>query len=100
MPAGYVRDQLHVKYVGQSVDALIMQYGAPTAVAPLSDGGKHYTFTKGYMEEHYKRGSVPVSCKVLAVVDKAGKVTRMGTTDPENQYGGSYCSRVLGIKPG
>lgn len=96
-----VRDRLNSSYGGSKIDALILRFGAPAAVATLSDGSKHFTFIVAPMDEVTRDGRggtvTSISCKVLAIVDARGSITQMGTTDFENQYGGSYCARVLGM---
>jgi|SRR6185437_5726294 len=102
--------QLGQEFIGQNVDALVVQWGPPASTFKMNSGDTSYVWQLGNQTNVVAdRGSGFAStrfCKVNVVASKTGIVTQL-TTEDSNAGGGlvgalggygSICANRLGIQ--
>jgi hypothetical protein len=102
--------QLGQEFIGQNVDALVVQWGPPANTFKMNSGDTSYVWQLGNQTDiATDRGSGIAStrfCKVNVVASKTGIVTQLNTEDSNAGGGligvmggyGSICANRLGIK--
>jgi hypothetical protein len=102
--------QLGADYIGQNVDALVIQWGPPASTFKMNSGDTSYVWQLGNQTNiNTDRGAGIAStqfCKVNVVANKAGIVTLLNTEDSNAGGGlvgamggyGSICANRLGIR--
>jgi hypothetical protein len=102
--------QLGAEYIGQNVDALVVQWGPPASTFKMNSGDTSYVWQLGNQTNiNTDRGAGIAStlfCKVNVVANKAGIVTLLNTEDSNAGGGivgalggyGSICANRLGIR--
>jgi len=105
-----VISQLGDQFVGQNVDALVVQWGPPATTFKMNSGDTSYVWQLGNQTDlNTDRGSGFAStrfCKVNVVASKVGIVTQLNTEDSNAGGGlvgalggyGSICANRLGIR--
>jgi hypothetical protein len=102
--------RLGEQFIGQSVDALVTQFGPPENSFRMNNGGASYVWqlaarTDVAIDQGY--GSVRTRvCKVSVIADAKGIVTQLNTEDSNAStgvyglmgIGGSICAQRLGMK--
>ncbi len=98
------------QFIGQNVDALVVQWGPPANTFKMNSGDTSYVWQLGNQTDiNTDRGSGFAStrfCKVNVIASKAGIVTQLNTEDSNAGGGvvgalggyGSICANRLGIK--
>ncbi len=99
------------RYIGQNVDALVVQFGPPTSVFEMNSGQSSYIWQLSAVTDiATDRGSGTAStryCKVTVITSPAGVVQQLNTEDQNEGVGvpgllgvyGSMCGQRLGMKP-
>jgi hypothetical protein len=99
------------QFVGQNVDALVLQFGPPASVFKLNSGQSSYVWQLSAVTDiDTDRGSGTAStryCKVSVIASPAGIVQQLNTEDQNAGRGiagligvyGSMCGQRLGMKP-
>jgi hypothetical protein len=96
------KNALAGRYVGQSVDVFVAQFGPPQSTFKMHSGDTSYiwqlsNFTD--IETHKYGGSArTLYCKVSLIADGKGTVKSLNTEDASNLVGESLCSQRLGIQ--
>ena len=105
-----VVERLGERYIGKSVDALVVDYGPPASTFKMNSGDTSYIWQLGNQTNFVSdRGSSIASteyCKVSVIADKSGSVTQLNTEDSNAGGGlagavgmyGSICANRLGIQ--
>jgi hypothetical protein len=98
------------RFIGQNVDALVVDFGPPTNTFKMNSGDTSYVWQLGNQTDiATDRGSGFAQtrfCKVSVIANKAGIVTQLNTEDSNAGGGvvgavggyGSICANRLGIK--
>jgi hypothetical protein len=106
-----VAARLGDQYIGQNVDALVVQFGPPTSVFKMNSGQSSYIWQLSAVTDiATDRGSGTAStryCKVSVITSPAGVVQQLNTEDQNAGAGvpgllgvyGSMCGQRLGMKP-
>jgi hypothetical protein len=99
------------KYIGQNVDALVVQFGPPTSVFRMNSGQSSYIWQLSAVTDiAADRGFGTAStryCKVSVIASPTGIVQQLNTEDQNAGGGvpgllgvyGSMCGQRLGMKP-
>jgi hypothetical protein len=105
-----VASQLGAQFIGQNVDALVVQWGPPATTFKMNSGDTSYVWQLGNQTDiNTDRGSGFAStrfCKVNVVASKVGIVTQLNTEDSNAGGGlvgalggyGSICANRLGMQ--
>ncbi len=111
-----VRAKLGDEYIGKNVDALVVQFGPPSAQFRMSTGETSYVWQLSSVtninidrDKYGSSGSAKTDfCKVSVIASPAGIVTRLTTEDASGTGGilgaagvdvyGSVCANHLGIR--
>lgn len=105
-----VAARLGDQFVGQNVDALVVQFGPPTSTFKMNGGQSSYVWQLTAVTDIVTdRGSGQAQtrfCKVSVIASPAGVVTQLNTEDSSagnGLYGavgafGSICGQRLGMK--
>jgi hypothetical protein len=106
-----VATRLGDQYIGQNVDALVLQFGPPASVFKMNSGQSSYIWQLSAVTDiATDRGYGTAStryCKVSVVASPAGIVQQLNTEDQNAGVGvpgllgvyGSMCGQRLGMKP-
>lgn len=99
------------QYIGQNVDALVLQFGPPTSVFKMNSGQSSYIWQLSAVTDiATDRGYGTAStrfCKVSVIASPTGIVQQLNTEDQNAGVGvpgllgvyGSMCGQRLGMKP-
>ena len=99
------------QYIGQNVDALVVQFGPPTSVFKMNSGQSSYIWQLSAVTDiNTDRGFGTAStryCKVTVIASPKGVVQQLNTEDQNAGIGvpgllgvyGSMCGQRLGMKP-
>jgi hypothetical protein len=102
--------RLGERFIGQNVDALVVDFGPPASTFKMNSGDTSYIWQLGNQTDiNTYRGSGTAStlfCKVSVIASKAGIVTQLNTEDSNAGAGiggavgmyGSICANRLGIQ--
>lgn len=88
-------DTLNARYVGKSVDELVVAFGPPASSHRMASGGTSYAWQ---LAQHVNIGdnyARPVACKVMVVAAPNGMVESLSTEDASNMGGESLCAERL-----
>jgi hypothetical protein len=106
-----VVSRLGDQYIGQNVDALVVQFGPPTSTFKMNSGQTSYIWQLSAVTDiATDRGYGTAStryCKVSAIASPTGIVQQLNTEDQNAGGGvpgllgmyGSMCGQRLGMKP-
>lgn len=105
-----VAARLGDQFIGQNVDALVMQWGPPASTFKMNSGGNSYVWqlaarTDIAVNQGYGSMATRV-CKVTIATDDRGIVRQLNTEDSSAStgiygamgVGGSICAQRLGIQ--
>lgn len=105
-----VAARLGDQFIGQNVDALVVQFGPPASTFKMNSGGSSYVWqlaarTDIAVDRGYGSMATRV-CKVSVVADERGTVRQLNTEDSSAStgiygaigVGGSICAQRLGIQ--
>jgi hypothetical protein len=99
------------QYIGQNVDALVVQFGPPASVFKMNSGQSSYIWQLSAVTDiATDRGYGTAStrfCKVSVIASPTGIVQQLNTEDQNAGVGvpgllgvyGSMCGQRLGMKP-
>jgi hypothetical protein len=99
------------QYIGQNVDALVLQFGPPTSVFKMNSGQSSYIWQLSAVTDiATDRGYGTAStrfCKVSVIASPTGIVQQLNTEDQNAGVGvpgllgvyGSMCGQRLGMTP-
>jgi hypothetical protein len=76
--------RLNTKYVGQSVDAMVNQYGPPASTFKMSSGETSYMWQSNDVQR--------VNCKISAIAAPTGLVTKVSIYAASYIDGESFCA--------
>ena len=106
-----VAARLGEQFIGQNVDALVVQFGPPANTFHMNSGATSYVWqlaarTDVAVDQGYGTIKTRV-CKVNVIADQKGVVTQLTTEDSSAStgvygmmgIGGSICAQRLGMKP-
>jgi hypothetical protein len=106
-----VAARLGDQFIGQNVDALVIQFGPPTSTFKMNSGQSSYVWQLTAVTDIAgDRGFAQAQsrfCKVSVIASPVGVVTQLDTEDSNAGAGlagamgayGSICARRLGMKP-
>jgi hypothetical protein len=104
-----VQARLGQHYIGQNVDALVIDYGPPASTFKMNSGDTSYIWQLGNQTNAVGGNGAAIAstnfCKVSVVASKSGIVTLLNTEDSNAGGGiggaigmyGSICANRLGI---
>lgn len=102
--------QLGAHYIGQNVDALVVDFGPPANSFKMNSGDTSYIWQLGnqtnFVSDQGSGIAATRFCKVSVIANKAGVVTQLNTEDSNAGGGiagavgiyGSICANRLGIQ--
>lgn len=97
-----VRNNLTSRYVGQSVDVLVAEYGPPASTFKMHSGETSHIWQLSNLTNidtgRYGGTANTVYCKVSVVATSTGTIKSLTTEDASNLLYGSLCARRLGIQ--
>ena len=106
-----VASRLGDQFIGQNVDALVVQFGPPTSMFKMNSGQSSYVWqltavTDIATDRGYGQAQTRF-CKVSVIASPVGIVTQLNTEDSNAGAGlagafgafGSICAQRLGMKP-
>ncbi len=97
-------------YIGQNVDALVVDFGPPANTFKMNSGDTSYVWQLGnqtnFVSDEGSGIAATRFCKVSVIANKAGVVTQLNTEDSNAGGGiagavgmyGSICANRLGIQ--
>ena len=106
-----VAARLGAQFIGQNVDALVIQFGPPTSTFKMNSGESSYVWQLTAVTDIYgDRGYAQAQsrfCKVSVIASPVGIVTQLNTEDSNAGGGiyaavgafGSICAHRLRMKP-
>jgi hypothetical protein len=96
------RNTLTGKYIGQSVDTFVAQFGPPGSSFKMHSGDTSYIWQLSNVTsidaDKYGGTATTHYCKVSLIADPKGMIKSLSTEDASNLLGESLCSRRLGIQ--
>jgi hypothetical protein len=105
-----VSERLGEHYIGQNVDALVIDFGPPASTFKMNSGDTSYIWQLGNQTNAVGGNGAAIAstrfCKVSVVASKTGIVTLLNTEDSNAGGGiagavgmyGSICANRLGIQ--
>jgi hypothetical protein len=101
-----VSERLGSHYIGQNVDALVIDFGPPASTFKMNSGDTSYIWQLGNQTNAVAGVASTRFCKVSVVASKTGIVTLLNTEDSNAGGGiggaigmyGSICANRLGIQ--
>lgn len=89
------------KYIGRSVDQLVLEFGPPASTFKMSAGSTAYQWelanhTKMRVND-YGGSASTLYCRVRAIAGADNIVRSVSTEDASNVVGESLCAKRLGI---
>jgi hypothetical protein len=105
-----VAARLGEQFIGQNVDALVVQFGPPANTFRMNSGAASYVWQLAASDVAVDQGYGTIKtrvCKVNVIADQKGIVTQLTTEDSSAStgvygmmgIGGSICAQRLGMKP-
>ena len=85
------------KFVGGSVDALVIAFGPPANSFKMDSGETAYVWQLASTMSVNQYSANMFYCKVNVIASANGVVTRLTTQDAVNGFGESLCATRLGI---
>jgi len=98
-------------YIGQNVDALVIDFGPPASTFKMNSGDTSYIWQLGNQTNAVGGNGAAIAstrfCKVSVIASKTGVVSQLNTEDSNAGGGfagavgmyGSICANRLGIRP-